>query len=329
MQPKTEKAQSRRPKQTVNTLKKQQTIKRHIHYYELLLGFRKAYFDDQKKSLIHLLRTVTQENDQRGAGRFFVYGDKTFCVQGLTIRENEELAFGKLCTIRTEDFPMMFNMRNDSTRDLDAEEFEGIVEFSHFVINYKPHPVRIAFEFNQYGAKIQDLARYFSHVGTNHSITEGAGFKHIVNGDLQALKKKIGRISKFTAKISRSNIDTIKKMDTGLASALPMAADHFSMQDVLVELKFDYRHANAQNAVSDMINNLINRLSKNPLQADLFLKLSVEAENLERDNIINAFDLLLDKIRSEIRATKDGKNRTVVSNELLQNMIVEMKKMNL
>ncbi|PHK34707.1 hypothetical protein VF13_37850 [Nostoc linckia z16] len=317
------------PKQAVNKVKKNLTIKRYIHYYELLIGYQREYERDLKDSFMKLLKAVIDENNSRSRNSFFVYDGRTFCIQGLTIRDAEKIAFGKLCAIRSEDFPQVFNLRNGSTRNFDAEDFEGLVEFTHFVINYKPKYERIAIEYNQYGGKILDFVRYLEHIGKVSGIVTGMTQKNIVNENLAEVKDKIGRVSKFTVKANSSHIESIRAVDAGLGTVLDQAKNHYNLQDIQVELKFDYSRSNTKEAIYKTLDTIVKAFTKNPQKTDLFLKLQVDAENTERDNKIQAFDLLMDKVRSELKATKDGKNRTLISNELLQNMIVEMKKLNL
>jgi hypothetical protein len=300
---------AQRPKQTVNTVRKLSTIKRYIHYYNLLIGYSSGYDSNPKKSFVELLDRLETDINIKNPARLFLYSDRTFCVDNLTVRKADNLAFGRLCAIRAEDFPQVFNLTNGDTRDFDALESEGLVEYSHFVINYEPLNPHIAIEYNQYGGKILDFVRYFIYAGANYGITSGMGQQNIVNDSLSVIQNKIGRVSKLSAKAQRNNIDAIQRMENGLGSVMALAKDHFSLADVEIDLKFDYKHVTEQSSITKTIRTLIDKISNNPLLTDNFLKLTIDAENLERNSKIEAFDLLVAKVRSEIPATKDGKKQ--------------------
>ena len=296
-------------------------IKRDVNYYQLDFSFV------EKNDLNIFFETITRLAVTRAKIRYQRFGDKFIFIQGL--KNQDGIINAKVRCIRLDLFPEIINMVTDDIKEIEGGEYDGIVETTHILIDYRKPKTFISIEYNHQGAKINDVIEYLQRIGVNQGILNNVGFVAIVNNDLGKLKQRMNRISEFTMKIHKDNLPKLKKMDGNLFQSAAAATDHFENEYANIDLKIDYRKFSETPVIRKSIFNILDYLIKNPAERHIFNFLKVRAEDEERSNILENFDLLLDKIYSPIKVQRKRKQKTIISEDMFDKMLIEIDKLHL
>jgi len=291
-------------------------VRRVVNYYQLDFRFIEGYnFQD-------LFNTITTLAKTRAKIRYQRFGDKFVFIQGI---ENEgKFLKAKMRCIRKDLLPELMNTTTDETKGIDAKEEEGLVETTHFIIDYRKNKIILALEYNHYGSKITDLVNYIQRIGISKKLLNNIGFKPIVQDDLKKLKERINRFSEFIVKVHKDNVSKIRKMDKKIWQALETSIDNFNSDYATIILKFDYKQRTETPQIEQSVFNLINYFIKNRKEKYIFNKLSMRAEDEKQNNLLESFDLLIEKVNSEIKVQRKPKYRTLISEDMFEKMIKEL-----
>ncbi|WP_233901207.1 hypothetical protein [Tenacibaculum piscium] len=292
-------------------------IKRKINYYELQFVFSKdSDFESFFETLTRLAKTRAKIRYQR-------FGDKFVFIQGIENKNN--LLKAKMRCVRKDLLPELMNTETDETKGIEAKEEEGLVETTHFIIDYsKNGKVFLALEYNHYGSKITDLVNYIERVGIDQKILERVGFKPIIKDELAKFQDRVNRFSEFVVTVHKDNIAKVKELDQNIWSSLHHSIEHFGSEYATLRLKFDYKQQSENSEIKKSVYNIIKKFSSKPKVKNVFNKLSLKAEDGEKDNLLENFDLLLEKVNSEIRVERKEKYRTLISTDMFQQMTKEL-----
>lgn len=292
-------------------------VKRKINYYELEFVFSEdSNFESFFETLTRLAKTRAKIRYQR-------FGDKFVFIQGIENKNN--LLKAKMRCVRKDLLPELMNTETDETKGIDAKEEEGLVETTHFILDYsKNGKVFLALEYNHYGSKITDLVNYIERVGIDQKILERVGFKPIIKDELAKFQDRVNRFSEFVVTVHKDNIAKVKALDQKIWSALHYSIEHFGSEYATLRLKFDYRQQSENSEIKKSVYNIIKNFSSKPKAKNVFNKLSLRAEDGEKDNLLENFDLLLEKVNSEIRVERKEKYRTLISTDMFQQMTKEL-----
>lgn len=119
-----------------------------------------------------------------------------------------------------DEFPEIFKTTNNSSRDIDHDIDEGLIESTHFILSYKNGNYNLAFEFNQYGARFSDFVYYVSTLGFKLKILEELNTMNIVTENIEQRKSKIGPIGSVLVKVHKSKIKVeLKHQSKSLVSS--------------------------------------------------------------------------------------------------------------
>src|SRR5690606_26546332 len=165
---------------------------------------------------------------------------------------------------------------------------------------------------------------YIQKIGIHKKFLSNVGYKPIVADDLDRLKNRINRFSEFVVKVHKDNLPKIKKMDNKIWSALNASIENFQSDYATIILKFDYKQRTEMPQMENSFFNLIKYFKKNPKQKYLFNKLALRAEDEEHNNLLENFDMLIEKINSEIKVERKPKYRTLISVDMFQKMNKEL-----
>jgi len=292
-------------------------VKRKINYYELEFVF------SEDSNFKIFFETLTRLAKTRAKIRYQRFGDKFVFIQGIDNKDN--LLKGKMRCVRKDLLPELMNTKTDETKGIDAKEEEGLVETTHFILDYsKEGKVFLALEYNHYGSKITDLVNYVERVGIDQKILERVGFKPIVKDELEKFQDRVNRFSEFVVTVHKDNIAKVKALDQKIWSSLQYSIEHFGSEYATLRLKFDFKQATEDSAIKKSVFNVIKSFSSKPKNKNVFNKLSLRAEDGEKDNLLENFDLLLEKVNSEIKVEKKEKYRTLISVDMFQKMTKEL-----
>lgn len=292
-------------------------VNRKINYYELQFVFsERADFETFFETLTRLAKTRAKIRYQR-------FGDKYIFIQGIDNQDN--LLKGKMRCVRKDLLPELMNTETDETKGIDAKEEEGLVETTHFIIDYrKDGKVFLSLEYNHYGSKISDLVNYIERVGIDQKILKHVGFKPIIKDELEKFQDRVNRFSEFVVTVHKDNIEKVKALDQKIWSSLHYSIEHFGSEYATLRLKFDFKQEPEDAAIKNSVFNLIKIFSRKPKTKNVFNKLSLRAEDGEKNNLLENFDLLLEKVNSEIRVERKKKYRTLISTDMFQQMTKEL-----
>lgn len=295
-------------------------VSRVINYYDLKLRFQD---DNNFESFFTVLTALAKT---RAKIRYQMFGDKYVFIQG--IENVDGIIKAKMRCVRMDLLPELMDISTDETKEVDAKEQEGLVETTHFLIDYRKNRVILALEYNHYGSKIVDLVQYIQRIGISKGILGNVGYAPLVKDDLKSLKKRMNRFSEFVVKVHKSNVDKIKKMDTKIWQALNASIDNFDSDYATISLKFDYKQRSETPLIQETVANIIDHFSTDYKDKYLFNRLYMRVEDEEKNNRLETFDLLIEKIHSNIKVQKKPKYRTLISEDMFQQMDNELNKFN-
>ncbi|GAA4055858.1 hypothetical protein [Flavobacterium chungnamense] len=297
-----------------------QKVERFIHFYGISFEF------EASKTISDLFHTFTTMSKTGAKIRYQYFGDKYVSVYGV---DNEKgIMKGKLRSIRTDAFPEGINMTTDVVEDLDTAKFDGIVETSHFIIDYRKTETVLALEYNHHGAKVEDFIRYIERVAINYKICKKVGYHFLVRNSLASLKKRLGRVSQMTVKIHKSYIPELENADHELLQAAKASVNQFENKYAILNFNIDYKEFDDTPKIKKTIFGILKYFEDNPNKKHIFNYLKVKAEDEELGNKLQVFDLILDKEQSKIRVEKKPLTRVIVSEDIFPKMQREIDKKN-
>ncbi len=307
-----------------------ETISRTIYYYELNFAFTKDFKPSDGNQFRELFNIIWNIARAKESIRYQIFGEKSIFIQDVVIEPTTKTITGKLRSIRKDLLPEIMNTTTDEARGIDAKEEEGLVETTHFLINYSSkNNKKLAIEYNQFGARIADFVMYLQSVGTAKNVLTTVGYRPIVRDELGKFIERINRCSDFVVKIHKDNLAQIQEFDGQLFSAIESSIDQFKSEFATLDLKFDYRKKQATNEISSFLKNIIRKLVADRSKVDLFNVLKVTAEDSDKNNRLAVFDLLVDKVRSNIKVQKKERYRTVISDDIFDKMKTEFIRKNI
>jgi hypothetical protein len=299
-------------------------IKRTIHFYYLDFEFTEEFKPENGDNFREIFKIIIALAESRDNIRYQEFGEKLIFIQDVKFEPSNNVIIGKLRCVRKDILPEIMNTKTDEARGIEAKEEEGLVETTHFVIDYTKKEKKLAIEYNQYGAKIGDFVKYIQNIGVNKNAVRTIGFIPVVKDELSKIQERIKRCSEFIVKVHKDNIEEIKSLDDNIYSALKSSIDHFKSDYATLILKFDYKLRPETKEMNKSISNVIGMLIKDRTKIELFNHLSVKAEDADKNNLLENFDLLVDKVKSEVSVEKKNRYRTVVSADIFQKMKSEI-----
>jgi len=301
---------------------------RKIYFYKLEINYQPSLQPSDGDCFREFYSLITKLAQTKDPLRYQIIGEKILFIQDIKFVPNERKIKGKLRCVRKDILPEIINMKNDITKGIEVEDEEGIVETTHFVIDYSKTEKRIAFEFNQFGARINDFVYYCSVIGESLNATLNVDAIIIAKDNLETVKKQINNCSEIVVRVHKTEINEIEKLDKKLYSALERSIELFTPEYAELTLKFDYKKHPTLDANS-FIQNIISKLISNKKNKSHFETLSIRAQNSYENNRIELFDLLIDKAKVEIRVQKKAKYRSIISEDILEKMTDEIGKLKL
>jgi Txe/YoeB family toxin of Txe-Axe toxin-antitoxin module len=299
-------------------------IEKTVHYYLLDFKFNIDFKPNDGDSFREIFRIIVALSTKKSTIRYQRFGEKSIFIQDIKFIPNDKQILGKLRCVRTDLLPEIMNTKTDEARGIEALEEEGLVETTHFVIDYSKKNKILAIEYNQFGAKITDFVQYIQNIGTAKKAISVLGYTPIIKNELSQYSRRINRTSEFIVKIHKDNVEKIKNLDTGLYTALKASLEQFESDYALIDLKFDYRQRKETSKINKSIFNVIRSLIKKPEKTELFNTLTVKAEDEDKNNRLEVFDLLVDKVKSKIKVEKQPRYRTIISEDLYQKIQSEI-----
>ena len=275
---------------------------RTIHYYELAIDYYEDGVLTTEESLRQTFAAMINMAKSKQPERYKTFGGKFIFIQDVEIDPVNKILRGKLRSIRTDVKPEIIDMITDTARGLETAENEGIMETSHFVINYSRSRKRplLAYEFNVVGGRISDLVNYIIKIGNDHNLIRYCHPVPIGRGSLDRILERVGRCSEIQIKVRKDQIQRIKPLDEDTFSALSKLESAFQSEYVTIDLKYDYKERRETKEANSLVERIIFGFKSRPDLSEAFESLKVTAEDSERNNLLDTFDLLVDKQKSRL-----------------------------
>jgi hypothetical protein len=295
-----------------------ENTKTKVYYYELNFGFNSG------ENLTTFFDALTNLSATRAEIRYQYFGERYIYIQG--VNNDSNIIKGKLRSIRKDIFPQLIDMSSDEVTDLDDRGNDGIMDTSHFIIDFRRQSTILALEYNHSGAKIDDFVKYMEKIGIAKSIIKKLGYQFLTDENLIDLESRINRISEFSLKIHKNNFDLIRDMDGDILQAAEATINNFENEYALLNFKFDYRKFTDTPKIKRSVLNIVNWFVANPNKKNLFNYLNFKAEDLANDNRIRLYDLIVSKEKSEFNVQKKRKAKTIISEDMFPKMLIEIEK---
>ena len=302
-------------------MEKPKTVKRTINYFEIILNLN---HDKDVNDFIEVFTKISKLSNKKSPERFVKNGDKQLYLNGIKIDEKLKRVSGKLLNIRMENFPELMNTIDDAVRDIEAEEAEGIIETSHFLLSYSKPQLILSFEFNQFGPRISDFIYYLERFLNRFGVLEKLEYQPFVRDDLPNYRKRIKKVSSVIARVHKDNVKRVNDVDSELFDAIETASNISESEYVTLELKYDYRKLPETPKITNKMLNIIDKLISNKKTNSIFSKLVVKAEDSSQNYRIKDFDLLNIWIKTRLTVDKKPKSRVIVSQDILSKMSIAL-----
>lgn len=303
---------------------RQEYADRTIHYFDIHLGFNDDTPSRQENYFLELFRQVVRLSQSLDPSRHWLSAGRRYFVKDVHFEPESKQVHGKLCSIRMDLFPELGNVRDDTVREIDADEDEGILETAHFIVTYRNRVKHVALEYNDVGPKAADLRFYLQHIGQAVGL-QGVVLNRIISADtLAELERRMGRISELDVRVYQGNVQQVARMNGELASVLSQANELFESEIVTIKPKLDYRKRTATAKAREIIDTIVAAFTRNPLNMDAFEVFRVKAEDRDKNGNLDEFDLLEDKIRSRIKVQKRPRSRVLISTDVFEKMTAEL-----
>lgn len=299
-------------------------IKRNINFYELNFILNEQD-TNQKGFLTNTFNRCAKLNIEKSEHRILPLEDSFIYTNDIFFDGIRKTIKGKFIRVRMNAFPELINTKSDVIKDIIVDEEEGICETSHFHIDYNNYKLIIAIEFNQYGPKINDIKRYISALWLQENIMCNCEFIPIVKDNLAEFLGRMNRCSHFKVKVHKDYINQIRNVDEGLFSALESTNNFASGESDYIEifLKFEYR-SKAKTSITDKAVDIIRKIISRPDYANYFDELEFVSEDSNKNNRLQLFDLISDKVKSSVNVQKREKSRLVVSADMYEKLEIEL-----
>lgn len=111
-------------------------VDRVIHYYELEFDFQESFIPSDGNQFRELFQIIIQIAKTKEEIRYQPFGEKSIFIQDVKIDPVSKTVEGKLRCVRKDLLPEIMNTKTDEAKGIEVEDSEGLVETTHFVIDF-------------------------------------------------------------------------------------------------------------------------------------------------------------------------------------------------
>jgi hypothetical protein len=296
---------------------------RTINYFDI------EYVLNDDKTLndyFSIFDIINDRNNKKDKSRIFTNGAKKlniFVSDESSI--DKKVIIGRIVDIRMDSFPELIKTSDDKIRDIEADDDEGILESTHFILSMKGEKLILSLEHNQYGPRISD---YYA-IANNYLQINNVLKSHVINpltNDIHIdYSKRIGRISQVIAKVHKDNFKRIEKIDSGLFSAIETVKKIAETEYITLQLNVGQKQLHESSKLKELIVKVTNYFSKNKNSNNDFDTFKIRASDAENEMKMKDFDLLNIWVKTQIKVEKKPKSRVVLSSDIHSKMLSDFK----
>lgn len=218
-----------------------------------------------------------------------------------------------------DSFPELMDVAEDIVKDIVKGEDDGVVESTHFMIKYTKKSVTIAMEFNQFGAKINELKWYVDHFLKKLEFDCILQYKPIVQDDIGTFFDRINRCSSLTMKVHKDNVRRVQEVSPELFSAANAALEVGESEYVELFIKFDYQKRTDTPEITGKVKTWLSFFYRNKESSkSIFDEFTVKAEDIDKNYRLEYFDFISDKIKSYVNVQMRPQSRSIVSLDMFE-----------
>lgn len=304
----------------MNEIKK---VSRQIYFYDLT--FPNTPSGKVRDTVRQVFNEAIKLNKLRSPQRFDSIGpgEKNVTRDIQFFGHNNNFIKGKIIRLREDAFPQVFKEEADAITDIDANEEDSIAETTHFIVDMRTSNIILALEGNFHGPKFSDVGSYITTILLRLQIGEACIPLTRTKDDLSSYIRRMNRISEFMVSVHKNDIKRVAGFDQGLFSACVAAQEFGESEFVKISLKFDWEKV-VNTPFTEKVKKMITKLLGNEKYNNIFNKLLVKAEDQDKRNTIQAFDLLSDKIKSEVKVQREHKTKVVISTDMFEKLETEL-----
>jgi hypothetical protein len=291
------------------------TTTRTINYFEI-----EHQLSEQKikRDYFSIFNIIQDQNIRKDQTRIIKNGDKNLNI--FILFSNAKTIHGKIVDIRMDTFPELINTTDDRVRDLDANDNEGILESSHFILYQKGKRLFLSLEHNQYGPRISDFYFFTNHYFTTNKIIDFQNINPLTNDLKIDYSKRIDNISFLIAKIHKDNIERVEKVDPGIASAFSTIHELSKSEYITIKFGIGKNNVESSSKIKKLVIKIANYLRTGNEVGQDFEMLKVRAIDTENNMKMKDFDLLNIWIKSIIRVQKKPRSRVLITRDVIEKM---------
>lgn len=293
-------------------------IKRTIYFHELSATIDTENRDSFKDSFILLFENLKNLYLSKDEGRFFHFdAGRKYMISDISFIDEKTKIRGKILSIRADVFPQLME-ENDKLVDIDADKYIGVVEATHFFCSIKKNKVILAIEYNLEGAKESDFVTILRQAGRKFNLYKMVDWTPLTQNTLEQMEERAGRISEFTMKIHRTNIEQLDS-DLELTKIFGDPQEHFKSTYATYEMKFDYRKQSTSE-IRKFITKARNLFKRKPQKMSFVDTFRFKAEDTERGNRLALFDLLADLLKREREIERKDTSKVLISSSMYEEL---------
>lgn len=305
-------------------------IKRKIYYYELKPKFNEYVSKrPDKNKFIELFSDIAELGFNKHDERYQKNGSVELFMQDVNFDDKRKMITGKLRAVRSDVFPELFNKSKDEAKGIEHEEDDGVLETTHFIISYGNKSKILAIENNYAGAKFHDFIIYCERLGEYFGSLKSMHYVMVTNDELTSFKQRMNMLSKMIVRVHKNNVNNIESIDSGLYTSLKNTVDMYNPEYVELTLKFKFKNIRGEQKIQKQMDSIMDKLIQDKEKLKYFDVFIVHAQDNIKNDYIQAFDLLIDKVYSEISVQKKKKYKTLVSADVIEKMKDELEYMHL
>ncbi len=310
---------------------KNKSIERKIYFYKIVCSCegKEVKANDIFDEYIKLLDLNYEDLQERGLA--IPYFEKYHFLDVKVDSKDKDVYFGKFYSLRSTDFPYLFNMKNGNRQEISSNDQDTLMEQTHFYCFTNQR--LIVSEFNFYGARIEQLADYLSkimsrtHLGKRYSIS----ILPIVIPDYYEQIINCTSISKVQFKVAHPGLKILS--EEGIIGIIDIAKENLDEQsDFCIDIELSGGGRGKKVPIKDdksFIKKIVSAIKKgneyNSTKSNgedtAFRKAKIKAYNPEECKTI-PYDLLDEKLVHTCYVEKiSNKSKYVDSNKMFNEIV--------
>lgn len=305
---------------------KNKSVERKIYFYKIVctISGKEVKSNDIFDEYIKLLDS--DYSDLQARNLAIPYYEKYHFLDITNSSTDANTYFGKFYSLRSTDFPYLFNIKNGNRKEISYNDQDTLMEQTHFYCFTNQR--LIVSEFNFYGARIEKLAEYLSDImlGLHPSRRYSISILPIVIPNYYEQIINCTSISKVQFKVAHPGLKILT--DEGIIGISDIVRSNLDENsDFYIDIELSGGGKGKKIPIKDsksFLNKIISAIKKGSNKCDeepVFRKAKIKAYNPKELKTI-PYDLLDEKLVRTCRVEKiSSKSKYVNSDKMFSEII--------